>query len=582
MSKERAQPASPTGVAAIPAAVGDIAVDTVRDVQQLPRATVQAARFPGKKLLIPLCLAQFMNSYDTSSMNVAISNIVADLDTTVIAVQTAISLYTLVMAAGMITGSKLADIWGRKRTFLAGVITYGTGSLVVALSPTIGVMFLGFSLLEGIGSVLMIPPIYILITVNFTDLKARAAAFGAVTAMAGLGSASGPLLGGIITTTITWRVSFALEVLLVVIILLLHRGIVDASVQGAKPKLDVGGAILSALGMIALVVGALTASSYGWITARQDVSVAGVVLIPQGWIAPVWILFAIGIVILLAFGFYQRYRERRGRDPLVRMRVLNRVSVPGLVTQAAQWFLSLGLFFIISVFLQVAFEYSAIETGLMLTPAILGILFFSRRAGKIAKKYSERRIIQVGFLAVEAGVLALLLMVDANSAAWEFIPGVLLIGSGIGLIMPASVNLVQSAASEEDQGDISGVSRSASNFGSSIGTAVAGGVLVSALIIGVTQLTQESTVLPPESKQQISVALEGSVTALSDTQVEEALQGQPEEIVQEVVRINAAARNRALGLAILAIGVVGLVGLGATFFLPGQARAPAVPPTTNA
>jgi predicted MFS family arabinose efflux permease len=168
-------------------------------------------------------------------------------------------------------------------------------------------------------------------------------------------------------------------------------------------------------------------------------------------------------------------------------------------------------------------------------------------------------------LAVEAGVAALLLMVGPNSAPWEFIPGLLLIGSGIGLIMPASVNLVQSAASEEDQGDISGVSRSASNFGSSLGTAVAGAVLVSALIVGVTQFTQESTVLPPPAKEQIAVALKGDVTALSDTQVEEALQGQPPEIVQEVVRINAAARNRALGFALLAVGVVGLIGFAAIF-----------------
>jgi MFS family permease len=426
-------------------------------------------------------------------------------------------------------------------------------------------MFLGFSLMEGIGSVLMIPLIYILITVNFTDLKARAAAFGAVTAMAGLGSASGPLIGGIITTTITWRVSFAMESLLVVAIVLLSRGIVDASRQESKPKLDIGGAILSALGPAALVFGALMASTYGWLTARQDFSIAGYVLIPQGGMSPVWLFFALGIVVLLVFGFYEKYRERRGKDPLVHLRVLNRVTVPGLVTQSAQWFLTLGLFFIISVFLQVAWEFSAIETGLMLLPAILGILFFSRRAGKIAKKYPEGRIIQTGFLAVEAGVAALLLMVGPNSAPWEFIPGLLLIGSGIGLIMPASVNLVQSAASEEDQGDISGVSRSASNFGSSLGTAVAGAVLVSALIVGVTQFTQESTVLPPPAKEQIAVALKGDVTALSDTQVEEALQGQPPEIVQEVVRINAAARNRALGFALLAVGVVGLIGFAAIF-----------------
>src|SRR3954462_11884124 len=171
---EAQQPQTAEGVAAIPAAFGDIAAETAQDVMQLPQATADAAAFPGKRILLPLLLAQFLNSYDWSSMNVAISNIVSDLGTTVTGVQTAISLYTLVMAAGMITGSKLADIWGRKRTFTAGVIVYGTGALITALSPSIAGMVLGWSLLEGIGSCLMIPPIYILATVNFKDLKARA------------------------------------------------------------------------------------------------------------------------------------------------------------------------------------------------------------------------------------------------------------------------------------------------------------------------------------------------------------------------------------------------------------------------
>jgi MFS family permease len=573
MSQDREREGTASGVAAIPAAINDMAVDTVRDVKQLPQATAKAAAFPAKRLLLPLCLAQFMSSYDTQSMSVAIGDIVSDLDTTVTRVQTAISLFTLVMAAGMITGSKLADMWGRKRTFIAGVALFGFGALLTALTPSINVMYISWSLLEGLGSILMIPPIYILITVSFEDTKARAAAFGAVTAMAGIGAASGPLLGGAITTLISWRASFALGATLAVVVLLLSNRIVEAKPQGPRPKLDIIGAILSAIGMIALVLGTLLAGQYGWLTARQDFSIAGQVLIEEGGISPVLPCVAIGIIVLLAFGAYMGYRERRGKVPLVRTRVLrNRVAFFGLITQGAQWFLSLGIVFITSVFLQVTFEYSAIETGLILTPATLGILFLSRRAGKIAHKYSQRAIIQAGFVVVGAGVLILFLMVDANSAAWRFIPGLLLIGSGIGLIMPASVNLVQSAASEEDQGDISGVSRSASNLGSSLGTAVAGAVLVSVLIAGVTQFTEDSTVLPPAAKEQIATALEGDVTAISDTQVREALEGQPSTVVEEVVRINADARNRALGLALLTIGLMGMVGLVATFFLPGQRR----------
>lgn len=555
----------------IRAAISDMLTDAVHDVKKLPAAPAAAASFPAKRILLPLALAQFMNSYDTSAMNVAISNIVSDLDTTVTAVQTILSVYTLVMAAGMITGSKLADIWGRKRVFLIGVVTFGTGAFITALAPHIAVMAVGFSMLEGIGSVLMIPPIYILVTVNFTDLKSRAAAFGVITAMAGLGSASGPLIGGVITTAVSWRLSFASEVMLVIVILLLHRRIIDTGTHGEKPKLDIGGAILSAVGMATLVFGPLLAGRYGWITARKDFEIAGQTLISEGGISPAWIFIGLGIVVLIVFGVYSVYRERHGKEPLVHARILNRVANFGLITQGAQWFLTLSVFFVVSVFLQISFEYNAIETGLMLTPAILGILFFSRRAGRIAGRYSHRAIIQAGFLTVTAGVVALLLMVDPDGGAWRFIPGLFLVGSGIGLIMPASVDLVQSSATEADQGEISGVSRSASNFGSALGTAIAGSVLVSALIVGISERTEDSTVLPPEAKTQITTALEGdNISATSDTQIRELLQGQPPVVVDEVVRINAEARDRALGLALLTVGAIGLVGLVATFFIPGR------------
>jgi MFS family permease len=569
MAGEAWHPQPVDGLAALPAAVGDIAAEAVQDVTQLPRATADAAAFTGKRILVPLLLAQFLNSYDSSSMNVAISNIVADLGTTVTGVQTAISLYTLVMAAGMITGSKLADIWGRKRTFTIGVILYGTGALITALSPNITGMVLGWSLLEGIGSCLMIPPIYILATVNFKDLKARAAAFGAISAAAGLGGMLGPLIGGIITTAVSWRLSFAIEVLAVVVIVLLRGRIVDPGLEGPKPKLDVVGALISGLGMTALVAGALLAGQYGWLSARKDFVVAGRVLIAQDGISPVWLFFALGLLTLLAFGAWARYREQHGQEPLVPTRVLlNRVAIPGLVTQTAQWFLQLGIIFVVSVFLQVTFELSAIATGLALTPAIIGLLFFSRRAGQLTKKYPSRAIMQAGFVAIELGILALLLMVDANAGVARFIPGLLLVGSGIGLVMPASVNVVQSAASEEEQGAISGVSPSASNLGSSLGTAVAGAVLVSTLIVGVNRLTIESTVLPPEGKAAIATALEDDVSAVSDARVRTVLAGQPEAVVEEVVRINASTRNRGMALALLTIGAVGLLGLVATFFLP--------------
>jgi hypothetical protein len=362
-----------------------------------------------------------------------------------------------------------------------------------------------------------------------------------------------------------------MQAILVVIIVILSRKIVEAKREGPKPQMDIVGALLSAIGVVALVAGALAASTYGWGTARQDFSIAGRVILSEGSISPVWLFIGIGVLVLIGFGWYMGYRERKGKDPLVHTRVLfNRVAIPGLVAQNIQWFLTLGVFFIVSVFLQVVFEYTAIQTGMSLLPAILGVLFFSRRAGKLAEKYSERRIIQTGFVVIMAGVLALLLMVDADGSALQLVPGLLLVGSGIGLVMPASVNLVQSAASEEDQGEISGVSRSASNLGSSLGVSIGGAVLVSVLIAGISQGTAESTVLPPAAKEQISVALEETVSAVSDTQLREALEGQPEEIREEVVRINAVARNRALAASLLTLGAFALIGLASMFFLPKQ------------
>src|SRR5262249_18668562 len=232
------------------------------------------------------------------------------------------------------------------------------------------------------------PPIYILVTVNYKDLKARAAAFGAVSAAAGLGGMAGPLIGGVITTAVTWRLSFALEVVVVVIIILMRGRIIDPGLEGPKPKLDVVGAIISGFGMTALVVGALLAGQYGWVTARKDFAIAGRVLIEQGGIAPVWIFFAVGAIALLGFGAWARYRERHGKEPLVPTRVLrNRVSVAGLVTQNAQWFLQIGIIFVVSVYLQITFEFSAIKTGFTLVPTILGLMSSSPRPGHLPPHY---------------------------------------------------------------------------------------------------------------------------------------------------------------------------------------------------
>jgi MFS family permease len=533
-----------------------------------------AAAFRPRDMLIPLVLAQFLASYDTSSMNVAISSIVEDLDTTVTGVQSAITIFTLTMAALMIPGSKLTDIWGRKRCFRLGITVYGTGAFLTAISPALAVMILGFSLLEGIGSALMIPPIYILITVSFDDMASRTKAFALVSAAGGLGSASGPLIGGVITSALTWRVSFLAEVFVILFILYASRRIVDPGVTEPKPRFDLTGAVLSAAGLVSIVLGILQAGTYGWLQARKAFSIGDTVILDQGDISPVILFLVIGFGLLAVFFLHIRRQERAGKQPLLRSRLFKDAVVNlGLLTQNMQWFLMIGTFFVVSVFLQVSRGYNAIETGLVVTPATLGILIASTRIGRMTQRFSQRTIIRAGFVIALTGIVLLLLLADATSSVLLFVPGLFLTGFGAGIMLTASVNVVQSSVPDRDQGELSGVSRSVSNLGSSLGTAVAGAILISALISGVTTGTEDSTVLSPEQKQQVTAALQGSVSAVSDAQVEEALADQPDDVREEVVRINREARDRALGLALASVAVVALIGLVAAILLPSRAGA---------
>ena len=539
----------------------------------LGEQTASAGSTPSPNaIILPLALAQFLCSYDTSSMNVAISDIADDLGTTVTGVQTAISLFTLTMAALMVTGSKLTDIFGRKPVFIVGVWLYALGAGLTAISPGIGVMIFGWSLLEGVGTALLIPPVYILLTVSFDDVKGRARAFGIISAMAGLGAAAGPLIGGTITTLISWRASFAMEVVVMMFIWFLARKrIQEVPVTGPRPGLDVTGAVLSAAGLATIVVGILLANTYGFFTARKDFEVGDVVIVSQGGVSPVWIFVGIGALLLAWFGVHIVRRERSGKEPLIAPRLFkNRTSNRGLFTQTAQWFMIVGGMFIVSLFLQVTKEYSAIKTGIIITPATIGILLSSLAAPRLARMFAQRRLIRGGFVAALAGIGLLLLLVDAESNPLALAPGLFILGIGIGIMLTASVNVVQSSVPDKDQGEISGISRSASNLGSSLGVALAGAVLVSGIIAGISSRTADSAVLSEPQKQQIEAALEKQVTALSDTQVEQALEGQPQEIVDEVTRINAEARDRAMGYALIAVAVAGMLGLVAAMFLPGE------------
>jgi MFS family permease len=421
-------------------------------------------------ILFPLVLAQFVCSYAGSNMNVAVNSIASDLGTDVHGVQIAITLFTLTMAALMIPGSKLTDIWGRKRTFRIGLTVYGLGALVGALAPGIGILYIGYSIMEGVGSALLIPPVYILATVNYSGVESRAKAFGGISAAGGIGAAVGPLVGGFLTTAISWRASFILQALIVLLIIVLARRISDPGVQGVKPKLDIVGTVLSASGLFFVVFGILATGTYGWFSAT------------------VWILVAIGMIIIGLFFLHIRSAERKGKTPLLSTHIFrNRTSNLGLVTQFVQWMVLQGAFYVISVFFQTVRGFSAVSAGLIVTPATIGILLTGTRARKLATRTTQRRLIRLGFVLTTVGMILVILLPylasgAATASVWLFVPGLFLMGLGIGVMLTSSVNVVQSAFPEKDQGEISGLSRSMSNLGSSFGTAVAGSILVTTIL----------------------------------------------------------------------------------------------------
>ena len=454
-----------------------------------------------RRVLVPLALAQFICSFAGSNMNVMITDISTDLDTTVQGVQTVITVFLLVMAALMIPGGKLTDKWGRKRCFTLGLTMYGIGALLSAVSPGLGILLVGNSIFEGVGTALLIPPVYILTTMLFTDVTSRARAFGVITGMGGIGAAAGPLIGGLITTAISWRWAFVFQAVIVAVIVVLSRKIKDPVPADPTRPFDTLGAVLSAVGLVLIVMGVLAADNNVWLMLA---------------------LLVVGAAVLGGFFLHVRAMERAGEEPLLSTGLFrNRVSNLGLVTQNVQWLLLLGTAFVVSAYLQVVRGYNAIETGVIFTAATGGILASSLAAERLAKKYAQRTLIIAGFVTTLAGVVVLLALVNGSPSVWAFAPGLLLIGLGVGVMLTPSVNIVQSSFPEERQGEISGLSRSVSNLGSCLGTAIGGTILVSGLT------------------------------------------------------------NHAYGAAMIALAAIGLIGLVAALFLPTNPANPAAAPAPS-
>ena len=425
--------------------------------------TEQRQAVSPRRVLVPLALAQFICSFAGSNMNVMINDISRDLHTTVQGVQVAITLFLLTMAALMIPGGKLTDKYGRKRCFTVGLTVYGVGALLSAAAPGLGLLIIGNSILEGVGTALLIPPVYILTTMLFTGVVARARAFGVISAMGGIGAASGPLIGGVITTGISWRAAFVFQALIIATIVWLARGIHDPVPADPGRPFDVPGAILSAVGLVLVVTGILAADNSGWLAIT---------------------LIVAGALVLWWFFAWVRAKERAGQEPLLSTRLFrSRTSNLGMVTQNAQWLLLSGISFVVAAYLQVVRGYDAIQTGIIFTAETAGLLLSSLAAERLAKRRPQRTLIMAGFLVTIGGVGVLLALVIGTPSVWAFAPGLLLIGIGLGAMLTPSVNVVQSSFPDALQGEISGLSRSVSNLGSSFGTAIAGTVLVAGITV---------------------------------------------------------------------------------------------------
>ena len=424
-------------------------------------------------MLLTLASAQFLMTLDTSVMNVSIATVAKDVGTTVTGIQTAITMYTLVMAAFMITGGKIGQIIGRKRAFAIGCVIYGCGSFTTAISPSLPVLLFGWSLLEGLGAVLILPAIVALVATNFAR-DARPRAYGLVASAGAIAVAAGPLIGGLFTTYASWRWVFAGEVLIVIVILLLTRRMADTPAEH-DVKLDLVGTALSAAGLGLFVYGILRSGSWGFVQPKPNA--------PE-WLglSPVIWLMTAGAVVLLLFLSWEDHLIAQGKEPLINLpRLRNPVLRGGLIAFMFQYLLQAGLFFVVPLFLSVALGLSAIATGVRLLPLSITLLLAAVGVPKLFPNASPRLVVRVGFLALFAALAVMVALLDISAGPEIVTWPMLLAGLGIGALASQLGAVTVSSVPDERTGEVGGLQNTVTNLGASIGTALAGAVLISAL-----------------------------------------------------------------------------------------------------
>jgi MFS family permease len=520
-------------------------------------------------VLLTLAAGQFLMTLDSSVMNVSIARVAKDVGTTVTGIQTAITLYTLVMAALMITGGKLGQILGRKRAFTIGCVIYGIGSSITAISPSLGVLMFGWSFLEGVGAALILPAIVALVASNFSRPE-RPRAYGLVASAGAIAVAAGPLIGGVFTTYLSWRWVFVGEVLIVVAILALARRMADAT-PDTDIRLDLVGTVLSALGLGLMVFAVLRSGEWGLVRPKPGAP-AWVGLSPA-----IWMLLSGGLVLWLFLAWEDR-RIARGAEPLVNPAILKNVTLRGGLTSFFfQYLLQGGLFFAVPLFLSVALGLSAIQTGIRLLPLSVTLLLAAAGIPKAFPHASPRRVVQVGFVALFAGLVVMVAALDAGAGPEIVTWPMLLAGLGIGALASQLGSVTVSSVPDEQSGEVGGLQNTLTNLGASIGTALGGAVLISALTASFLTGIQNNPAVPADLKQKAQVQLAGGVPFVSDADLKAALKkaGVPAKTTDAVVTENTTARLDGLRSSLSVMAIVALIALPFTRRIPTQQPASA-------
>ena len=516
-------------------------------------------------VLAVLSLAQFLMVLDQAVMNVAISQLVDDFDTTVTAIQTVIALYALVMAALMVTGGKLGDLLGRRRTFAIGLVIYACGSGLTAASWSVPSLMFGWSILEGIGAALVLPALVALVAGNYQG-RERALAYGVLGGVAGAGIAVGPILGGWATTEASWRIVFLGEVVLVIAILLAVRVIRESPREGPAPQLDWVGSVLNALGLAIIVLGVLQASNWGWLVPRNSpVEPFGFSLTP--------FVIAAGMLVLVGFRAWQRRRERDGLDPLIHFRLFGVTQLRGgLAMLFAQNLILMGIFFTIPLYLQIVQGFNALETGVRMLPASVGLFIAALAGSALSSRYAPRFLVRVGLAVTFLSTLMLLGVVEPDLDTGPFLAAMGVLGVGMGLVISQLGNVVQSAVGDADRSEAGGLQNTAQQLGSSLGTALLGAVVISGLITAFSQNVAADERIDDAAREQVRIALSGSVSFVASDQVRDTADeaGIAPDTADAIVEGYEDAQLRALKTAFLFAALIVLAAFWMTRGIPSR------------